>query len=183
MKRVEELLGKLTTALSLASYVGFFSIMLLIVVDVFLRYVFSRPILGSYEIVERAVFCSVFASFAFAQTHKAHINISMLVDLFPVRLKMFCMFATGAMSSTAAFLIAYAATKLAARALASNYTTSVLGIPLYPFYWLEFLAMLIFGAALLLDALKYLLAMFYEEILQSVLSGQSQENADLSLRD
>jgi TRAP-type C4-dicarboxylate transport system permease small subunit len=170
MKKIKGLLRKLTAVLSLVSYVGFFGIMLLTVVDVFLRYVLSSPILGSYEIVERAVFCAVFASFAFAQTHKAHINITMLVDLFPVRLKMFCLFATGVMSSAAAFLIAYAATKLAARALASNYTTGVLAIPLYPFYWVEFLAMMVFGIVLLYDALKYLAAIFDEKILQSVLS-------------
>jgi TRAP-type C4-dicarboxylate transport system permease small subunit len=165
---MEELLGKLTTALSLVSYVGFFGIMALIVVDVFLRYAFSRPILGSYEIVERAVFCAIFGSFAYAQTQKSHINISMLVDLFPVKLKMFCLFATGLLSFTAAMLIAYAATILAGRALASNYTTAVLKISLYPFYWIEFLCMAVFGIVLLFDAIKYLLAIFNEDILKSV---------------
>jgi TRAP-type C4-dicarboxylate transport system permease small subunit len=114
------------------------------------------------------VSCAVFASFAYAQTQKSHINISMLVDLFPIKAKMFCMFITGFLAACTAFFIAYAATRQARTALASNYTTAVLQISLYPFYWIEFLCMAVFGIVLLYDAIKCLLAIFNEDVLKRV---------------
>jgi len=170
MRKIEEVIGKLTGAISIISYIGFFFIMLFTVADVVLRFALSSPILGSYEIVERAMFCSVFASFAYAQSQKAHINITMLIDLFPVKLKLFCLSLTGMLSTCAAVFIAYAATKQANTAWAASYATSVLSIPLYPFYWTEFLCMLAFAATLLYDAIKYFFAIFNEDIARRVLS-------------
>jgi len=171
MKKIDAFIGRITGTISIISYVGFFFIMIFTVLDVFLRHVFSSPILGSYEIVERSVFCAVFASFAYAQTQKAHINITMLVDFFPVRLKMFTGFVTELLSAITALLIAYAAMRQANTAFASNYTTAVLYIKLYPFYWVEFLCMVVFAMTLLYSALKNLLAIFSKNIMKEVTEG------------
>lgn len=168
MKKIEQFIGKITGAVSVISYVGFFFIMVFTVLDVILRHALSSPILGSYEIVERAMFCAVFASFAYAQTQKAHINITMLIDLFPDKVTMFFRFVTELLAAVPAILIAYAATRQANTAFASNYTTAVLHIPLYPFYWVEFLCMSVFAVTLLFSAMKFLLAIFNEDILQEI---------------
>ena len=171
MKNIEAFIGRITGVISVISYIGFFFIMIFTVLDVLLRYALSSPILGSYEIVERSVFCAVFASFAYAQTQRAHINITMLVDFFPARLKMFSYFVTELMSAVTALLIAYAAMRQANTAFASDYTTAVLYIKLYPFYWIEFLCMLVFAATLLYSSLKSLVAIFNKNIMQEILEG------------
>jgi TRAP-type C4-dicarboxylate transport system permease small subunit len=160
MKLCDEIIGRLAGAVSVVSFVGVFFIMILIVSDVLLRFAFNSPILGSYEIVERSMFCAIFASFAYAQTEKAHIRIDFLVGKFPERLHMFFDFLFGFLSASVVAAIAYAAVLQAQTALSSNYTTSVLLLPLYPFYWVEFVCMLVFAITLLYDALKNLIAIF-----------------------
>ncbi|GHV42822.1 hypothetical protein FACS1894187_25230 [Synergistales bacterium] len=63
MKKFERFLDKAISLVSVVSYAGFFAIMILTVIDVFVRFVYNDPILGSYEIIERIVFYGVFASF------------------------------------------------------------------------------------------------------------------------
>ena len=91
---------------------------------------------------------------------KAHIRIDLVVGMFPEKLHMFADFILLASSTGIAAIIAYAAVLQARTSMSSNYITSVLGIPLYPFYWLEFICMLVFAITLLHDALKNLLALF-----------------------
>lgn len=173
MKKIEAAIERITGVISLISYIGFFFIMVFTVLDVLLRHMLSSPILGSYEIVERSVFCAVFASFAYAQTQKAHINITMLVDFFPVKLKMLSIFVTELLSAITALLIAYAAVRQANTAFASNYTTAVLYIRLYPFYWIEFICMFVFAITLFYNSAKHLVAIFNKNIMQNIVEGYS----------
>ena len=168
MKNFERILDRLIGFVSVVSYVGFISIMLLIVVDVFCRYVFNDPIMGSYEITERMVFCAVFASFAYAQRQKAHVHITMLIMLFPRKLKFLCTAFTGLLSSIIAIYIAYAAYVQGRTALNSNYITGVLAIPLYPFYWVECLTMGAFFVTLFFDAVKSFCALFNDEAAKEI---------------
>lgn len=154
MKKIEAYLSKLTSIVSIISYVGIFMIMILTVIDVFVRFVIGTTVVGAYEIVERLLFCSVFASFAYAQTHKAHVHVTMLVSLFPVKIRMFFLGLTSVFSASICFVLAYAGSLQAMQAFTSNYTTGVLKIKLFPFYWVEFAAMVVLGLAILYDSLK-----------------------------
>ncbi|GHU06852.1 hypothetical protein FACS1894158_14340 [Betaproteobacteria bacterium] len=180
MKSCDKIIGRLGSALGVVSVAGIFFIMILIVLDVFLRFVFNSPIQGSYEIVERGMFCAVFASFAYAQTEKAHIRIDLLLGKFPEKLHLLFDFFFGVLSSGAAAVIAYAAVLQAQTAFSSNYTTSVLKISLYPFYWLEFVCMFLFAVTLLYDSLKNLIAIFNQQVAENVKAGWSITNENLS---
>ena len=166
-------MDRLAAVVSLVSYGGFFVIMLLIVLDVFLRYAFNSPILGSYEIIERIIFCAVFASFAYAQTQKAHIHITMVLSMLHRKLRFLCTTFTGLLSAALALFVAYAAIRQGRVAQASHYTTSVLLIALYPFYWVEAAAMGVFFLTLLFDALKNFVAVFDDDTAREIQSTWS----------
>ena len=174
MKKIERILDRLIGLVSFVSYAGFTSIMLLIVTDVFFRYVFNDPIMGSYEITERLVFCAVFASFSYAQRQKAHVRITMIILLFPSKLEFLCAAITELLSSAIALVIAYAAFVQGRTALNANYVSGVLAMPLYPFFWVECVTMIAFSATLLFDAVKSFTALFDDEAAKEIQAALSE---------
>ena len=72
------------------SYIGDLSIagmMLLTTVDVVGRYFFNSPVLGAYEITEYLMLIMVFSFLAFAQSEKAHINVDIVFNRLPVKMR------------------------------------------------------------------------------------------------
>lgn len=167
MLKTGQLVNKATFAVSLISFGGVVAIMLLNVLDVLLTKLLNKPISGAYEITECLLLCTVMASFAYAQSKKAHINMTILVKLFPRLLRFLVFGLMGLLSAAAAAIVGYAAVLQAQSAIVKGTITSVLAIPMYPFYYIEAAAMLVFALALLYDALLTFLAIFnkkYEEI-------------------
>ena len=180
MKFCDKIIGELSSFMGVVSIAGVFIIMMIIVVDVALRFLLNSPIQGSYEIVERCMFCTIFATFAYAQTEKAHIRIDLVVGMFPEKLHMFADFILLASSTGIAAIIAYGAVLQARTSMSSNYITSVLNIPLYPFYWLEFVCMLVFAVTLLYDSVKNPIAMFDDRVAKEVKARWSLSNENPS---
>jgi len=58
---------------------------LITVVDVFLRYVLNRPILGSYELTEFMMAVLVFGSLAYTMAVKGHVCVDLVVNRLPER--------------------------------------------------------------------------------------------------
>lgn len=164
MKKAENIVKKITGAVSIISFIGFFFIMALTVCDVLIRKISGQSILGVYEIVERVMICAVFASFAYTQTSHAHVNITMLVAAFPQKLRFGVMAVNNLISGAVSVLVAYAAWRQCNVAMASNYTTGVLLIPTWPFYWVEIVSMAVLCLAFLFHAVMNAAAMFNKEL-------------------
>ncbi len=117
---------------------------LLITLDVVLRYFFNRPIKGSYELVEFMMVLLVFLGLAFTQTKKNHVSIT----LFTGRLSPSQMAVIGSATYFLCLIIFSMITwrcLLQAEALRVNGTSSdILFIPNFPFMWV-----VVFGSALL----------------------------------
>ena len=117
---------------------------LLITVDVVLRYFFNRPIKGSYELVEFMMVLLVFLGLAYTQTKKRHVSIT----LFTGKLSPGQMAVIGSATYLLCLIIFSMITwrcLLQAEALRANGTSSdVLFIPNFPFMWV-----VVFGSALL----------------------------------
>ncbi|MBW1945345.1 MAG: TRAP transporter large permease subunit, partial [Deltaproteobacteria bacterium] len=117
---------------------------LLITLDVVLRYFFNRPIKGSYELVEFMMVLLVFLGLAFTQTKKNHVSIT----LFTGRLSPSQMAVIGSATNFLCLIIFSMITwrcLLQAEALRVNGTSSdILFIPNFPFMWV-----VVFGSALL----------------------------------
>lgn len=170
MTRIGKMVSRITFVVSLISYAGVLAIMLLNVADVFMTKAFVKPVTGAYEITEVLLLCTVMASFAYAQSQRSHINITMFLKRFPRALKLSIYGLMGLISAGVAGAVAYAAVQQAASAIDRGAATSVLLIPLYPFYYVEAVAMAIFAVVLLYDAVLSFAAIFnsrYEEIVTS----------------
>jgi tripartite ATP-independent transporter DctM subunit len=109
--------------------------MFLMVVDVFLRRIFNRPLTGSFELVQFMLVTIVYSAVAYATCKKAHISIDLLTSRLSEK--------TGALIDSITLLLSFFLFGLVAwrnliRAaeLSRDGTTSVLlSIPLYPFYY------------------------------------------------
>lgn len=164
MKNLEKIIRKLTGILCVVSAAGFFFIMAITVCDIVIRYVTGDSILGVYEMVERMMICAVFASFAYTQTEHGHVQITLLVGKYPPKLRFVMVALNYLLCAVASVFVAYAAVRQAGVALESNYTTGILHIPLYPFYWVELVSMVFLCLAFLLDMVKSVGALFNQKL-------------------
>lgn len=173
LKKIGTVIEKITGAVSAISYVGIVAIVLLNVLDVFLTKAFSSPILGSYEITEQLLLITVYASFAYGQSKKSHINMALIIARLPRTLRYICFALMCALSVGVAGLMGYSAVMQGLKNLASGVVTSNLYIPTYPFVFLVGLSMFVFAIALLYDMVLSLVAIKDDEIAEYVASGWS----------
>ncbi len=171
MEKIKSLsahIAKFTTAVGCISFVCVVAMMILNVIDVIKAKVFGSPILGTYEITQRLLMCAVFTAFAYGQSKKSHINMTIIIAVFPRALRFTLFTVMGILSFAAAGAMTYAAFVQAGVAMASNYTTEVLYIPLYPFYMIETVSMAIFTLALLYDTVLSACAIFSDDFAKLV---------------
>lgn len=125
---------------------------LMIVVDILGRLLFSKPIDGSYEIVEYAMVIIIVFAMGFCQVKHGHIEVSAVVDRFPKKLQSVANFITSFFAFAMMAMIAWQTFVKAGMDIKAGTTSGVLYIPKYPF---EFIAA--FGFALI--ALVFLIQM------------------------
>lgn len=80
---ISKKLGWLSRALSYVGAIVLFALMCLTAVDVACRYLFNAPILGVFEITEFMVLIVIFSFLASSQSHKSHVAVDLLIELFP----------------------------------------------------------------------------------------------------
>ena len=168
-KKVGNIVNHITKAVCYISFFGVLAILLLNVADVVLAKTY-KPILGAYEITQRLLLCTVFASFAFAQTKKTHINMTILIVRFPRVIRFIFFTIVSLLSVVAAGVLAYAAYYQGGVSLDVGTATEVLLIPLYPFFYVEALSMAAFTIALLYDAVMSFMSIFKEDFATHVMS-------------
>ena len=96
---------------------------------------------------------AVFASFAYAQTKKAHINMMILIERFPRFTRLLSLGLTSIISVGTTAYAAHAAWTQSMTAMKMNQITGILHIPLWPFYTVESIAMYFFAIILLIDTI------------------------------
>jgi TRAP-type transport system small permease protein len=170
MIRIESFLKRLTLGVSLVSFAGVLAIMLLNVGDVLGTKLFTEPITGTYEITEVLLLLTVMASFAYAQSQKAHINMGLIIKRFPTSVGLIVYAIMGVLSAATAGAVGYAAVLQAQSAMQRNMVTSVLEIPMYPFYYVEAIAMALFALVLLYDAVFAAVAVRNKKYAEAVIS-------------
>ena len=80
VKKLDKIVSGISGGVGIVAYVCIVAITLLMTVDVLMRKLFDAAIVGSYEIVERLLLLLVFSAFAYAQTNKAHIHVTMFAS-------------------------------------------------------------------------------------------------------
>jgi len=149
MERFESLVRKCSDVLGLIGNITLVLMMLLMVADIFLRYAFNSPIMGSFEIVEFMMVVVVFFGFAATQMEDGHVRVTMLVNRFPPRLRHAVDSITLLVGAAMLGMITYAALLQAAKSRAEGAISAVLFLPVYPFIYLLALGSLLYTLTLL----------------------------------
>jgi len=120
------------------------ALMVLIVADVCLRYLFNSPIASSNELVMFLMAVVVFSALSYTETVDGHVIIDLVVSRLPWRAKTALRAITSIISLALFALIAQQNIVRAKALQAEGLTSSILHVPVYPFYLFA-----AFGCALL----------------------------------
>ncbi|HUT70900.1 MAG TPA: TRAP transporter small permease [Desulfatiglandales bacterium] len=106
----------------------------LITADVVARYLFNHPIMSSYELVMFLMGIAVFTTLSYTATEKGHVRIELLASRLSERMRKILDIIMSILSAGLFALISQQ-TIIRAKALqAEGLTSSILHIPVYPFY-------------------------------------------------
>ena len=181
---IRRFLYRCSGALASLSAVGYIAIIVICVGDVILYTMTPIVLLGIYELIERCMIVAVFASFAYTQVKKAHINMVVLVERFPKVLGLCTLGLTSLISVGVTSYAAYAAWLQFLRTIDSGVQTQVLAIRNWPFFLLQTIALALLALVLLIDTLYIFMATkdgkIYDEVVEDYamqISNKQTENS------
>jgi TRAP-type transport system small permease protein len=108
-------------------------LMFVTVADVFGRYLFNRPVPGTFELTEMLMALIVFMALGLAQHHNEHISLDLVYNYFPGRLKAITDTFVQAVNLVVVVGITWQLYEYSVRMSEGNYTTAVLELPIHPF--------------------------------------------------
>ncbi|EFK09286.1 TRAP transporter, DctQ-like membrane protein [delta proteobacterium NaphS2] len=129
-------------------------------VDIILRYLFNRPIRGTYEVTEFMLCVLVFFGLAYTASNRGHVNVSLIVSLLPKRARSIIDSATHFLSMGLILIMAWRGFVQARIYWQQDLTSSIIHVPIFPF-----LFVVAFGSAVLVIIL---FADFLEALGQAV---------------
>ena len=150
---IEMVARPITRYMSTLGSLALLLMMLWTVGDVLLRFLFNRPILGSYEVVEYCMVTFVFMAFAYAQFAKAHIRVPILLERLSPRGRSLLEAANSVIVLAMGGVMAWGALLQSISQYESRVTSSVLFIPKWPFEVITFIGLSAFCVAKLVDVL------------------------------
>ena len=137
------------------------AMMLFTVLDIFLRAFFNHPIPGDVEIIERSMVCVGFFGLAWCALRGMHIKVDLVVGFMPKRMQGLIDSFNYLIGLFLCIFIAWFSFLEGIANMKMKSVTSILKVPLFPFYWLVtlgygvlFLAILVLLARSLTEATK-----------------------------
>ncbi len=156
MKMFSGLVTGLSRVLDQAA--GFFLVttMVLVVANILLRVIFKSPVFGAYEYVGLLTAVVIGLALAHCGVQNAHIDISLVVDWLPARLRAFTsalinLVSMGFLGVSAWYVGAYAKSMMD-----SGLVSSTTQMPTYPFVYLIALGMFIYCLVLLVRTIEFI---------------------------
>ena len=168
IKKYSGYVEKFSTAVGTIAFAAIVVLVLMNVVDVFMAQLFNTRFLGSVELSQRFLMCAVFGGFAYAQSKKAHITMTLIIVRLPRVLRFVIFTFMSILSLGVLVMLTYAAFQQTGISIESNYVTEVLKFPLWPFYVVECISLVAFCIAMVFDIFTYALAIFREDVAEMV---------------
>ena len=109
--------------------------MFLTATDVCLRYIFSRPLMGAYEIIEYMMVIVTTFGLGYGEFHKEHIAVDLLSSRFPRKTKALVDTALYTLCTGIVMVITWQSIIYAETVKAGGYVSQSLYIPVYPFVY------------------------------------------------
>lgn len=132
------------------------AMMFLTFADVALRYVFNRPIIGSFDLTELMMVVVVCFGFAYCGVVKGHVNVDLVVSQLRQRSRAIVDTITGLLGFVFLFLITWQAFLYIKVIYLKGLISAVLHIPVYPFVAVAAIGLAVFCLVLLTDILDFL---------------------------
>ena len=136
MKQLADIVKKVSSSLDTLAALCFFSVMLLIVVNIILRTVFSQPILGTYELVGFLTALGVSLALAHCAVQEGHIAVSLFMERFPPRIQSLTAIFVNAASLMLWTATAWSLGKFGYAMKLKGLVSPSAEIPVYPFIYL-----------------------------------------------
>jgi TRAP-type C4-dicarboxylate transport system permease small subunit len=128
-----KILQNLSTYLAYIGAFTLFAMMCLTIADVAGRYLFNSPILGAFELTEFMVLVLIFSFLAYAQSHKAHINVDLFMMFFPEKLRNLIELFNHIFCLAIMILITWTGFEKAVEVMKAGEASPNLAVPSYPF--------------------------------------------------
>ena len=137
-----------------------FLMMLLTTADVIGRYLFNKPVQGTFELTEIMLVTIVFSSMAFCQFSKGHISVDILVRHFPQKTQRIIDTFNYLATLVVLILISWMSFKNGVEVMNSKDMTMILEIPIYPFVFIVSLG----AAGMAVEVLRDMIMTWTQEV-------------------
>jgi len=162
LNKIRATIGKGVNALGYVGMITTFALMMITAIDVILRSVATKGILGSYELTEQGMVILIFVGIAVFAVAKGHVRVDMFVNMFPRRIRLIIEFLINLIETGLIGFMAYSAWGKIFDDMAKGLATEVLRIPKWPFVIFMFLGLALFTVMLFIDALISLCEAFQD---------------------
>jgi TRAP-type transport system small permease protein len=135
-----------------AVFIGF--MMIIITCDVVLRYTFNSPITGSVEIVEFTMICAVFPALALCALVDGHVKVDLVLQRFPRRIQSIFDSVTYLAGLSVCIVILWQAISESIYIQQRDMTSSLLDIPIFPFYWVIAISYVLLSVVIILKVIQ-----------------------------
>jgi len=151
--KIRDAVGSFLGKLSYASMVIVFFLVCMTTVDVIIRKLTPLNIMGSYELTEMGMVIILWIAIAYYQVFKGHIRVTMLVEKFPEKVRLFLEILVHLFGAVIMAFCFYAGVLRVQADLAKQLSTAVLHIPQFPFSIVMVIGEALFCLMLLIDAI------------------------------
>ena len=169
-KRIISVFSKITFVLAVTSVIGILAMVFVEVADVLMRKLFAIGVRGTTEYASFALCISIFGAIAYTETENSHINVTLFVQMLPLKARYICLFFVNLLSAITVALMSYGMLAQGIKLARSTVRGMLTSIPYYPFYIFCGFCAAVFAIACLMSALKHLLALWDEELANEVRS-------------
>ena len=125
--------------------------MLMIVADVLMRFLFNEPILGSVELASYMLSVIAFTTIPLVESEERHIVIPVFFDHFPRRVRLAIYTFVSLLGICTLAFIAWSSFDLAAEYARRGKITSILSIPVYPFVYLSAVCLTLYAVIMVFN--------------------------------
>jgi TRAP-type transport system small permease protein len=154
MKTFSQVIEKITVRFSDIGMGVLLAMVVLILIDIIMRRLVSKPISWSYEVISEFLVIVVFLTLSFCTSQKAHVSIDALTSRFSPKIrKAFNIFAFF-WSLVALGFVTWASLKYGLGEAGSGYATGILHIPIFPFIFILTLGCALTALVILIHLIK-----------------------------
>ena len=125
------------------------AMMLFTVLDIFLRAFFNHPIPGDVEVIERSMVCVGFFGLAWCALRGMHIKVDLVVGFLPKRVQGIIDIFNYLLGLFLCIFVVWFSFLESIANLEMHTVTSILRVPLFPFYWFVTVGYGVLGLAIL----------------------------------